>query len=323
MSAPLTVFSPAAAQVLADWLAHRQGIEGASAHTITAARGDLSRFLSFLSTHHDAALTAPRLARISAADLRAFAAAERRRGLSARSLARRQSSVKSFLRWIADREGVDASAALSARAPRFQSKLPRPVAPDQARDLIAMAETQSLARGRPAWVAARDVAVLTLLYGCGLRISEALSLRGADLPLGDSLRITGKGGKERIIPLLPAAREAVATYLRLCPHEITPERALFRGQRGGALNARLVEKAMEEARTSLGLPASATPHALRHSFATHLLNRGGDLRAIQELLGHAQLSTTQIYTAVDNARLLEAYHAAHPRAAPARDESAR
>lgn len=310
----LTGFSPAAGQAMSDWLTHRRAIDGAAPRTIQAACGDVTRLLGFLSAHHDAALTRARLAQMSAADLRAFAAAERGRGLSARSLARRLSSAKSFLRWIAEREGVDASAALSARSPRFQNKLPRPLAPEQVRDMIAMVDTQAAAKGQEAWIGARDAAVLTLLYACGLRISEALSLRGTDLPFGQTLRILGKGGKERIVPVLPAACAAVESYLKLCPHPMTPEKPIFRGQRGGALNPRIIEKAMEEARISLGLPASATPHALRHSFATHLLNRGGDLRAIQELLGHARLSTTQIYTAVDGARLIDAYQAAHPRA---------
>ncbi len=164
------------------------------------------------------------------------------------------------------------------------------------------------------WIAARDAAVVTLLYGCGLRISEALALTGADLPLPEVLRIRGKGGKERLVPVIGAARDAVAAYVRLCPHPVAPEAPLFRGARGGKLNPRLVQKAMQQARMQLGLPATATPHALRHSFATHLLSAGGDLRAIQELLGHASLSTTQAYTAVDTARLMDVYEKAHPRA---------
>lgn len=164
------------------------------------------------------------------------------------------------------------------------------------------------------WVAARDVAVVTLLYGCGLRISEALSLTGADAPLPDTLRILGKGEKERVVPVIPAARSAVDRYLRLCPHPQSPDAALFRGVRGGALNPSAIQGVMAKARMQLGLPATATPHAMRHSFATHLLSAGGDLRAIQELLGHASLSTTQAYTAVDTARLMEVYNRAHPKA---------
>jgi len=230
--------------------------------------------------------------------------------VSARSLARSLSAVKSFYRWLAEREGFDATAPLSTRSPKFQNKLPRPLAKDAARAMIDTVELQS----SEDWVAARDVAVVTLLYGCGLRISEALGLTGADIPFPDTLRIKGKGGKERIVPVLPAAQAAVNHYVRLCPFQSEANQALFRGLRGGALNPRLIAKVMEQARLQLGLPATATPHAMRHSFATHLLSAGGDLRAIQELLGHASLSTTQAYTAVDTARLMEVYEKAHPRA---------
>jgi integrase/recombinase XerC len=205
---------------------------------------------------------------------------------------------------------VDATATLQTRAPRFRRKLPRPLAEDAARDVLA----DIGADAREPWIAARDTAVVTLLYGLGLRISEALGLVGAAHPLPEVLRITGKGGKERLVPALPAARAAVARYVALAPFEITPEAPLFRGARGGPLNPRLVQAAMERVRHRLGLPATATPHALRHSFATHLLVAGGDLRAIQELLGHASLSTTQGYTAVDTARLMDVYARAHPRA---------
>ncbi|HHC29739.1 MAG TPA: tyrosine recombinase XerC, partial [Rhodobacterales bacterium] len=245
---------------------------------------------------------------------RAWMASERARGVGPRSLARALSAVKGFYRWLSDRDGFDATAVLSTRSPKFTKKLPRPISPGAASDVIALAETQA----RDGWIGARDAAVVTLLYGCGLRISEALGLKGKDAPLAEVLRITGKGGKERLVPVLPAARDAVEAYLAPCPHPREAEAPLFRGARGGALNPRLVQKAMESARLQLGLPATATPHALRHSFATHLLNAGGDLRAIQELLGHASLSTTQTYTAVDTARLMEIYDAAHPRAqAPA------
>ena len=241
--------------------------------------------------------------------MRAWMARERRRGLGPRSLARALSSVKSFHRWRAEREGREFPAVLAARAPKFTRKLPRPLSEEGARTMLDRVEVQA---AEP-WVAARDTAVVTLLYGCGLRISEALSLTGADLPLGEVLRIRGKGGKERIVPVLAAARDAVAVYVALCPHPMEPDMAVFRGVRGGKLNPRLVQRVMEAARLQLGLPATATPHALRHSFATHLLSAGGDLRAIQELLGHASLSTTQAYTAVDTARLMEVYEQAHPK----------
>jgi len=199
---------------------------------------------------------------------------------------------------------------LSARAPKFQRKLPRPLAPEAAKDMIDTVSAQS----RSDWHGARDAAVITLLYGCGLRISEALSLTAAALPLGETLRITGKGNKERIVPVLPVARQAVALYARLCPYDLAPKEPLFRGARGGKLNPRHMQKVTEAARLQLGLPSSATPHAMRHSFATHLLNAGGDLRTIQELLGHASLSTTQAYTAVDQVHLMRVYEDCHPKA---------
>ena len=242
--------------------------------------------------------------------MRAWMAHERGRGVAARSLARALSAVKSFYRWLSQREGFDATAVLSTRAPKFQSKLPRPLAEDAARAMI-----DTVGDNAPNdWTAARDIAVLTLLYGCGLRISEALSLTCDNHPLPETLRISGKGGKQRQVPVLPVAREAVNSYMALCPFPSEPGVPLFRGARGGKLNPRQVSGAMQTARMQLGLPATATPHAMRHSFATHLLNAGGDLRSIQELLGHASLSTTQAYTAVDTARLMEVYRNSHPRA---------
>jgi integrase/recombinase XerC len=220
------------------------------------------------------------------------------------------SAVKNFLGWLSQQHGFDATTVLSARSPKFTRKLPRPLSVEGAQDVLDDIGIYA----RQDWIGARDTAVVTLLYGCGLRISEALGLTGAAHPLPDVLRIRGKGDKDRLVPVLPVTREAVADYLRLCPYPLERDAPLFRGARGGALNPRLIAKAMEQARLRLGLPATATPHALRHSFATHLLAVGGDLRAIQELLGHASLSTTQAYTAVDTARLMEVYEHAHPRA---------
>lgn len=303
-------FSPASAEALSLWLDHLRALQGVSPHTLTAYRTDVAGFLGFLHRHRGESLGLAQLAGLTQSDMRAFMAEERGRGLSARSLARGLSSVKNFIGWLAEREGFDATHVLSARAPKYQRKLPRPLSIEAATAVIDRVEAQAM----EPWVAARDAAVLTLLYGCGLRISEALGLCGADAPLPEVLRIRGKGDKERLVPVLPAARDAVSTYLRLCPYPAEAAAPLFRGARGGPLNARLVAKAMEQARMALGLPASATPHALRHSFATHLLASGGDLRAIQELLGHASLATTQVYTAVDAARLMEVYQKAHPRA---------
>ena len=309
MSLALT---PALRDALSTWLDQRAALDGAAAHTIRAYRTDVAGFLAFLAGHAGEGIGPARLARATQTDMRSWMAHERDRGVSSRSLARSLSAVKGFARWLAERDGFEPTAILAARSPKFQRKLPRPLSEVAAREVIGLMGSLP----REDWVAARDAAVVTLLYGCGLRISEALSLTGADTPLPDVLRIRGKGGKERIVPVLPAARAAVAAYVRLCPFPVAdePGAALFRGARGGPLNPRLIAGAMAQARTALGLPATATPHALRHSFATHLLSAGGDLRAIQDLLGHASLSTTQAYTAVDATRLMEIYEKAHPRA---------
>ncbi|WP_443020472.1 tyrosine recombinase XerC [Shimia sp. Alg240-R146] len=304
------MISPAARDALATFLTHRAALAGASENTLTAYQRDLIDYLTFMTLHKGAQQGLGPLTQIGVPDMRSWMASERADGLSARSLARKLSAVKSFYRWLADREGFDPTAVLSTRAPKFQAKLPRPLAEDAAKAVIDTVELQS----QSDWVGARDTAVITLLYGCGLRISEALGLTGADVPLPASLRIIGKGGKERVVPVIDAARDAVDAYVRLCPVEITAEMALFRGVRGAALGPRAVQKAMQQTRMQLGLPATATPHAMRHSFATHLLAAGGDLRAIQELLGHASLSTTQAYTQVDTARLMDVYNKAHPKA---------
>lgn len=306
---PQLALAPAMADALIRWLEVEAGTRDRSPHTIKAYREDLLSFLRFLGDHQGAPALPARLSDLRQTDMRAFAAAERARGLSPRSLARRQSAVRSFLRWIADRQGFDLSAALSTRSPKYRRSLPRPLAADQAREMLDLAGDS---HDTP-WIAARDAAVLTLLYGCGLRISEALGLDGRDWPFREALTIRGKGGRERQVPVLPVARDAVADYLRLCPWPLSAEHALFRGARGGRLSAGIVETTMRRARQAMGLPPTATPHALRHSFATHLLAAGGDLRTIQELLGHASLSTTQVYTGVDDAHLLAVYRSAHPR----------
>ena len=292
------------------WLSHLQALEGAAVNTIEAYRRDVARYLKFLATHRGGAEGIASVSRTTHADLRAWMAYERSRNLSPRSLARALSAVKSFTAWAADRSGTDATTVLSARGPKHRRKLPRPLSEDAAATML----DEIGADAREDWIAARDTAIATLLYGLGLRISEALSLTAADHPLPETLRITGKGGKTRPVPVIPAAAEAVAAYVARCPYDLTPGDPLFRGARGGPVNPRLIQSAMERARLRLGLPATATPHALRHSFATHLLAAGGDLRAIQELLGHASLSTTQAYTSVDAARLMEVYEKAHPRA---------
>jgi integrase/recombinase XerC len=304
------MISPAARDALEGWLASSRALNGTAENTLTAYRTDVVDFIAFLTEYTGEAQGLAPLARITVPDMRAWMARVRSGGASARSLARKLSAVKSFYRWLSEREGFEPTAVLSTRAPKFQKKLPRPLSEDAAREMIDTVGQQA----QKDWVGARDMAVVTLLYGCGLRISEALSLTGRDLPLGEVIRIVGKGGKERVVPVLPIARQAVARYVQQCPFEMAPDAPVFRGARGGALNPRLVQKVTEQARMQLGLPATATPHAMRHSFATHLLSAGGDLRAIQELLGHASLSTTQAYTSVDTVHLMKVYEATHPKA---------
>ncbi|MEQ8900253.1 MAG: tyrosine recombinase XerC [Roseovarius sp.] len=302
------MISAAARDALQGWLAGQKALKGASDNTLDAYARDVTGFLAFMTEHHGQTQGLAALARITTADMRAWMAFTRGQDVGPRSLARKLSAVKSFYRWLSEREGFEPTAVLSIRAPKFQRKLPRPLSPEAASDVIETLEMQSLTL----WIAARDQAVVTLLYGCGLRISEALGLTGAALPMGDTLRIIGKGNKERLVPVIAPARAAVARYAQLCPYDMTRTGPLFFGARGGALGPRAVQKVVERTRAQLGLPATATPHAMRHSFATHLLNAGGDLRAIQELLGHASLSTTQAYTGVDTARLMEVYARAHP-----------
>ena len=307
MPAPFDI-APALRDALERWGGHLTGVDGRAANTAHAYRADVATWLGFLAGHRGGAAGVADIGRIAQTDMRAWMASERARGLGARSLARKLSAVKTFARWLADREGLEITAILATRPPKFRKPLPRPLAPADARAVIG-----AVGDAAEPWVAARDSAVLTLLWGCGLRISEALGIDAAALPLGASLRVTGKGSKERIVPVLPAARSAMDAYVRLCPFDLSDGPA-FRGVKGKRLSQGAVSGAMARSRMALGLPASATPHALRHSFATHLLEAGGDLRAIQELLGHASLSTTQAYTAVGNARLMEVYAATHPRA---------
>lgn len=306
---------PAAADVLAarqNWLQSLTGQRRLSALTVEAYERDTRQFLHFLSEHTG---KIPELADLSAlrvADLRAFLAARRRTGAGARSLGRGLAGLRSFFRYLVRQNLAEVPAVKAVRSPRQPKSLPKPLTVTDAVNLVN-AKTQL---DEEPWIAARNAAVLTLLYGCGLRIAEALALKGRDLanPAQTSLYVTGKGGKTRLVPLIAAVGEAVSAYRNLCPYILTPEGALFRGARGGALQPAIIQRAVQKLRAGLGLPDSVTPHALRHSFATHLLAHGGDLRAIQELLGHTSLSTTQIYTGVDSERLLAVYQQAHPRA---------
>ncbi|OJS82709.1 recombinase XerC [Escherichia coli] len=250
------------------------------------------------------------VARIDGPALRAQLAARRADGIGNASAARELSALKAFVAFAKAQAGETDAAPPRLRGPRMRKGLPRPITPDEAVNLASEVAGQA----DDEWIGARDRAVLLLLYGCGLRIAEALSLTGADFPLSERLTITGKGGKQRVVPILPIVRDGVADYARNCPWPLEPAEPLFRGAKGGALSQGMVQKAVARARQVLGLPATATPHALRHSFATHLLGAGADLRSLQELLGHASLGSTQIYTKVDAATLLDTYRAAHPRA---------
>ena len=294
------------------WLEHLAHERRLSERTLEAY-GHIGRlYVAFVQTHRGETLSLNDLGTITAAELRAHLA-ERRSGdspLNARSLSQTLAAIRGFHRFLDRRCGVDAPQLALVKGPRVKSTLPRPVTEDQA---IGLLQEPDADPDMEPWEAARDRAVLTLLYGCGLRISEGLSLRFGDVPLGDSLRITGKGDKTRVVPVLPQVAEAIDDYVRQCPWPLSPEQALFRAKRGGPLSARQVQATVQRLRGRLGLPASATPHALRHSFATHLLGAGADLRSIQELLGHASLSTTQKYTQVDAEALMRAYQSAHPR----------
>ncbi|MDX8446346.1 tyrosine recombinase XerC [Mesorhizobium sp. VK22B] len=283
-----------------------------SPETVEAYERDTRQFLHFLTGHCGGPPGISEIADLRPADLRGFLAARRNAGAGARTLGRGLAGIRSLLRFLEKRGLANAAGAAALRAPRQPKSLPKPLTASDAKQVVAV-EGQL---AEEPWIAARNAAVLTLLYGSGLRISEALGLSGADLATETDtvLRITGKGGKTRLVPVLPVASRAVAEYRRLCPFDIDPKGLLFRGARGGPLNPAIVQREMAKLRSALNLPDTATPHALRHSFATHLLGRGGDLRTIQELLGHASLSTTQIYTGVDTARLLDIYERAHPRA---------
>lgn len=293
---------------LAAWQRDLGSVRRLADKTLESYGRDVDQFMRFLAGHMGGPVTLASLKALRGADIRAFMAQRRSESLGSRSLARMLSALKSFFAFL-EREGVVRTEALNViRTPKLPKSLPKALTVLEARQTIT---TTGELEERP-WIAARDMAVLSLCYGAGLRISEALALTGADLE-AQVLRVTGKGGKVRLVPLIEAVRKSIDLYLSLCPYKVKADEPLFRGLRGGVLSPRLIQLRVQQLRSALGLPASATPHALRHSFATHLLGRGGDLRAIQELLGHASLSTTQIYTAVDTDRLLESYRSAHPR----------
>jgi integrase/recombinase XerC len=293
----------------ARWSGHLAHGRRRSPHTVRAYVATAHRLIEFLGRHHGEEIGRFTLLNLHATDLRAFLADRRGAGLGASSAAREMSAVRAFLTFAAEEEG-NTPQLPRTRAPKRPRTLPRPASPD---DAIALAEEAGSAAPND-WVGARDLAILLLLYGAGLRVAEATGLTARVLPLGQAMRVTGKRGKTRIVPLVPAVREAINAYVALCPYALAGDTRLFVGAKGGPLNPDLVRRAVRGARERLGLPDSLTPHALRHSFATHLLARGADLRSLQELLGHASLSSTQIYTEVDAARLLDVYRHAHPRA---------
>jgi integrase/recombinase XerC len=295
----------------AAWLQSLASERRLSAHTLDAYERDTRQFLTFMTGHLAGPTTLKDIEALRPADFRAFLAARRRDDIGARSLGRNLAGLRSLLRHLEKKGLVNAAGAAAIRSPKQPKSLPKPLSDTQAINVVS---DEAQLHDEP-WIAARDAAVMTLLYGCGLRISEALDLLPGDLRSGaTSLRITGKGNKTRLVPLLSVVFDAVEKYRALCPYHLAADQPLFRGARGGKLQQAIIQRTMQKMRSAFGLPETATPHALRHSFATHLLAGGGDLRTIQELLGHASLSTTQVYTGVDSARLLEVYDRAHPRA---------
>ena len=308
-SAPI---APKVAAEIEAWLRHLNAERHLSPKTTEAYRRDVEQFLHFLAEHCGGVPSLKDLAALAPADVRAFLAARRADDIGSRSLMRSLAGIRAFGRFL-ERSGKGSLAALVAvRGPKLGKTLPRPLPIDAAKRMADPA--LAAGDGRGAWIHARDAAVLGLLYGCGLRVSEALGVKRSEFDGRDVLTVTGKGRKQRMVPLIAPVVKLIADYIALCPHELPADGPLFVGAKGGPLSPRLVQLAMARLRGALGLGANATPHALRHSFATHLLAGGGDLRAIQELLGHASLSTTQIYTAVDAERLIQAYRSAHPRA---------
>ena len=311
----LACAAPDVGQQIARWLAHLGTERRLSPKTCEAYARDVRQCLAFLGEHWGELVTLKRFAALEARDVRAFMAARRADDIGGRSLMRALAGLRSFARFL-EREGLGKAGALGAvRAPKVGKSLPKPIQVSAAKRFADASERAG--EDREPWIWARDAAVMALLYGSGLRISEALGLRRRDVPqpgAGDVLVVTGKGNKTRMVPVLQNVLALIQDYVAMCPHSLPPEGPIFVGARGGPLRARIIQLVMARMRGALGLPDSVTPHALRHSFATHLLSRGGDLRAIQELLGHASLSTTQIYTGIDSERLLEVYKTAHPRA---------
>lgn len=308
MATPLAV-SPDLAEHIAQWENWQKNVKRASRHTVISYQNDLANFISFLSGHLGGAVNIKCLNALEARDIRAWLAS-RTGEFAATSNARALSTVKSFFRYLEKQGIVENAAIFHIRSPKLKKPLPKALDTSQAVEALTSIATQH----EEAWLNKRDLALLVLIYGCGLRISEALSLHYRDIPKSDVITITGKGNKQRQVPVLPVIKEAIADYVSACPYPFSPKAPLFLGKRGKALDPAIFQLQLRKLRRQINLPESATPHAFRHSFATHLLSAGGDLRSIQELLGHASLSTTQRYTHVDKDRLMKAYQSAHPRA---------
>ena len=307
---PLLEATPKLLTARKDWLEQLEKTRRVAKLTVEAYERDSRQFLSFLCQHLGHRPDISDISELRVADIRSFLAYRRNEGVGSRSLGRGLAGIRSFFNFLTRAGLADVPAARVVRTPKQPKSLPKPL---NIADALHIVDKKTQLDDEP-WVASRNAAILTLCYGCGLRISEALSLTPADFSdkNATSIYVTGKGGKTRLVPVIPAVHEAIDDYLSCCPFILPPDQPLFRGVRGGKLQRAIVERAVQQLRSSLGLPDSVTPHALRHSFATHLLSRGGDLRTIQELLGHASLSTTQIYTGVDTDRLMEVYKKAHP-----------
>ncbi len=302
--------SPKAFNLIDEWCVFAHSFKRYSSSTINSYRSDIKFFLMFVEYHLDEKLSNNLLDTLKPSDFRSWLADERKLGTSTESLARYLSSVREFYIWLNDKKNLSNHSVFSIQIPRKEKKLPRPISEGNATKLITLASENNI---KP-WLAARNTAVISLLYGCGLRISEALNIKRKSYPFGGFIRIVGKGDKERIVPVIPIVNTLIDTYLQVCPFRKTEDGFLFLGSRGKKLNPKVIQQEIRNLRLQLGLPATATPHALRHSFATHLLSAGGDLRTIQELLGHASLTSTQIYTEVDAVRLMKVYKETHPKA---------
>lgn len=306
----LTAYSDACAKLIFGWHRYLTSEKRMADKTVLHYGRDLGSFIAFMSSYKGGVLSPNSFKAMSIQDFRAWLADLRRSGLSPRSVARSLSALRNFYRYLSRVHGIDNDAIAAVQSPKLPHRVPRPLSVDGAKSVLNTIGDFTITD----WTSARDIAVVTLLYGCGLRINEALSLNHADAPTGDMLRVIGKRNKERLVPVLPVVRQAIEAYLSRVPFALADDGPLFVGARGGRLNARVIQHAMQLVRTALGLPDSATPHALRHSFATHLLSAGGDLRTIQELLGHADLASTQVYTEVDSTRLKEIYNKSFRRA---------